>query len=313
MSKNPRIKLISVEDITFNQVFEQFQVFNKAKNLSPQTLRFYEQSRVAIIKFMGEDFLMALFNADALCRFINHLHDKGNKPITINTHLRSLRAICNFAAEREYMKPLTVKNIKAESPVMPTYTEAELKLLLRKPDMSKANFAEYRNWVIVNFLVGTGCRTSTLCNIKTDDLDLDASEVIFRHMKARKQIVVPVSSTLKGILMQYLKVRGETEYLFCETHGEQLTPNSLKFAVKRYNLRRGVTKTGVHMFRHTFAKMYIVAGGNAFVLQRLLGHATLDMTMKYVHLFSNDLSNNYDRYNPLENLTNKKQYIRIKK
>ncbi len=274
MSKQPRIKVTSAQDITFTEVYEQFQTFNKARNLSPQTLRFYEQSHRAVIKFMNGNFVISTFDEQTLYRFINHLRDdRGNKPMTINTHLRSIRAMFNFAAERGYMEHLTVKSIKADTPVMPTYTEEELKILLRKPNMNKANFSEYRNWVIVSFLIGTGARASTVCNIKVKDLDINASEVIFRHMKTRKQIVVPISSTLKGILMQYLKVRGGTDddYLFCECRGAMLTPNALKFAVKRYNLRRGIVKTGIHMFRHTFAKMFIVSGGNAFVLQRLLG------------------------------------------
>lgn len=310
------IKLVSAQDITFTEVFEQFQVFNKAKNLSPETLRFYEQSKRAVLHYMGNDFIIAKFTKDTLYNFINHLRDdKGNKDSTINTHMRSLRAIVNYAAERGYMEPIKISNVRAESPVMPTYTEAELKILLRKPDMKKANFAEYRNWVIVSFLIGTGARCSTVCNIKIKDLDLDASEVIFRHMKTRKQIVVPISSTLKGTLMQYLRVRGgeSNDYLFCEQCGDMLTTNALKCAIKKYNHRRGIVKTGIHMFRHTFAKMFILAGGNAFVLQRLLGHADIKMTMKYVTLFGNDLSHNYDTYNPLDKLTNKKQYIRVKK
>lgn len=316
MSKQPRIKLTSTQDITFTEVYEQFQTFNKARNLSPQTLRFYEQTHRAVIKFMNGNFVINTFDEQTLYRFINHLRDdRGNKPMTINTHLRSIRAMFNFAAERGYMEPLTVKSIKADTPVMPTYTEEELKILLRKPNMNKSNFPDYRNWVIVSFLIGTGARASTVCNIKIKDLDINVSEVIFRHMKTRKQIVVPISSTLKGILMQYLKVRGgaDDDYLFCEAHGTMLTPNALKFAIKRYNLRRGIVKTGIHMFRHTFAKMFIVSGGNAFVLQRLLGHSDITMTMKYVSLFGNDLSNKYDIYNPLENLTDKRQYIRIKK
>ncbi len=318
MSQNSRttIQLVSVLDITFTEVFEQFQVFSKAKNLSPETLRFYEQTKRAIFKYMGNDFPIAQFDQQKLYEFINYLRDEvGNKDATINTHMRSLRAIFNFATEHEYMKPIVVKSIKAESPIMPTYTEAEMILLLKKPDMKKANFAEYRNWVIVSFLIGTGARASTVCNIKIKDLDIDLSEVIFRHMKTRKQIVVPISTTLKGIIMQYLKVRkGENnDYLFCEQHGEMLSPNALKFAIKRYNIRRGVMSTSIHQFRHTFAKMFILAGGNAFVLQRLLGHSDITMTMRYVHLFGNDLSHNYDKFNPLSNLLKSKDHIKIRK
>ena len=59
-------------------------------------------------------------------------------------------------------------------------------------------------------------------------------------------------------------------------------------------------KSSIHLFRHTFAKMYIQAGGDPFRLQKLLGHSDLTMTRHYVALYADDLKANYDRLNPLE-------------
>jgi integrase/recombinase XerD len=41
-------------------------------------------------------------------------------------------------------------------------------------------------------------------------------------------------------------------------------------------------------------------GGNAFTLQKLLGHSTLDMTLQYCAIFNADLQKNFDSFNPLE-------------
>lgn len=38
-----------------------------------------------------------------------------------------------------------------------------------------------------------------------------------------------------------------------------------------------------HVLRHTFARHYMMNGGDILTLQRVLGHASLDMTMKYAH------------------------------
>jgi len=315
MSKNPKIRLVQEQEITFQELFEQFQIYNKARNLAQATLNFYQQTYKSITKFMNGNFILSLFDEQKLCEYIIHLReDNGNGDIAINSQLRALRTMVNFGVERGYMEPLTIKMIKADDPVMETYSEEELKILLRRPKMDTANFAEYRNWVLTNFFLGTGARTSTVCSIRIKDLDMSAGEVIFRHMKARKQIVVPLSSTLKGILIQYLKYRkgNPDDYLFCDQRGGMMSPNTLKFAIKRYNLRRGVMRTSIHAYRHTFAKLYITNGGNPFILQRLLGHADIKMTMRYVHLFSKDLAKDYDTFNPLEALTDKKQYIKLK-
>ncbi len=39
-----------------------------------------------------------------------------------------------------------------------------------------------------------------------------------------------------------------------------------------------------HVLRHTFASHFIMNGGNILVLQRILGHSNLTMTMRYAHL-----------------------------
>ena len=87
-----------------------------------------------------------------------------------------------------------------------------------------------------------------------------------------------------------------------------MTLNSLGNAIWNYNHSRGVDKTSMHLFRHTYAKLYIQAGGDPFRLQKLLGHADLTMTRRYVALYADDLRANYDALNPLEQLTRKNRH-----
>ena len=48
-------------------------------------------------------------------------------------------------------------------------------------------------------------------------------------------------------------------------------------------------KKSVHLFRHTFARDWILAGGDEFTLQNLLGHTTSNMTKHYVNIYGKDL------------------------
>jgi len=56
------------------------------------------------------------------------------------------------------------------------------------------------------------------------------------------------------------------------------------------------------LFRHTFAKKWILSGGDIFRLQKLLGHSSLEIVKEYVNIFGADLKAQYDAYNPLENV-----------
>ena len=105
-----------------------------------------------------------------------------------------------------------------------------------------------------------------------------------------------------AILREYQRYRSgdSTDYLFCTDTGSQLTENGLRQSIARYNARRGVQKTSIHLFRHTFARKYLIdCGGDAFTLQKLLGHSTLAMTKHYCAIYDADLTKNYDNFSPL--------------
>lgn len=182
---------------------------------------------------------------------------------------------------------LNIPLYKAEETVKETYSDAELTALLKKPDIRKTTFAEYRDWVIVNFLLNCGSRAATVRAIQIRDVDLDGGVVFYRHTKNRKAQVIPLCSPMIAILREYGRYRGgePTDYLFCTETGTQLTENGLRQSIARYNMRRGVQKTSIHLFRHTFARKYLIdCGGDAFTLQKLLGHSTLAMTNTIVPL-----------------------------
>ena len=51
---------------------------------------------------------------------------------------------------------------KMDEVIKQTYTDHEIMILLKKPDMKKSDFPEYRNWVLVNYMLGTGNRAGTM-------------------------------------------------------------------------------------------------------------------------------------------------------
>ena len=71
-----------------------------------------------------------------------------------------------------------------------------------------------------------------------------------------------MSSSLNVALSFYLKVWDwdEESYLFPGNRNEPIQAHTLELAIRKYNLSREVTKTSTHLFRHTFAKNYILAG-----------------------------------------------------
>lgn len=240
-------------------------------------------------------------------------HTRANER-SIQTYCTGLRAILKYFMQEGYIAEFPIKLPKATKKIKETYTDAELMALMKKPNLKKCRFSEYRSWVLVNFLLGTGNRLNTVRNIKIKDIDFDNSAIVLTTVKNKRQQIVPLSRVLSSILIEYLKYRkGEPEdYLFCNQYGGQMTLGGIQTAVKRYNRSRGVFKTSLHAFRHTFAKLWIMKGGDLFRLQKLLGHSSVEMVKEYVEMFQEDLKVNYDYFNPLEKYHHNRQHITMR-
>ena len=168
---------------------------------------------------------------------------------------------------------------------------------------------------MTNFLFSTGVRQRSLMNIKIKDLDFDNNVVYVNVTKNRKPLIVPLNHTMVNILSEYLKCRKHKttdDYLFCNSFGQQLVKSTCYHMLYEYNKRRGVSTTGIHRYRHTFAKQWIINGGNVVSLSKLLGHSSLDITENYLHLLVSDIAEQVNEFNVLDKFYGK-QHIAMNK
>jgi integrase/recombinase XerD len=138
---------------------------------------------------------------------------------------------------------------------------------------------------------------------------------IFPSTKTRKVQIFPLSDELQSVLTTYLKHRkGRPEdYLFPSINNTKLREDTVHHSVAKYNTQRGVMRIGIHLFRHTFARNYILSGGDVLRLQKLLGHSTLAMSQKYANLFDEDLKKDFEKHNILSKLNKHKNKLHMKK
>ena len=283
------------------ETFADFILSRKAKGLSEKTLATYQQHFSAICKHISvseptEDLTRA--DLDAM---LSSMRDADLAPNSIRSYTRTLKSFFSWCNE-EGITNINIPLYKAEETIKETYSDNELIALLKKPNIRKCSFAEYRSWVIENLLLNNGCRAATIRNIRIKDADIENRVIYLRHTKNKRAQVIPLCDDLCRTLIEYMRIRGgePDNYLFPSEDGQQMTENGLRCSIARYNKSRGVMKTSIHLFRHTFAKKYLVdCGGNAFTLQKLLGHSTLDMTKHYCAIFDADIARNYDEYSPL--------------
>ncbi|WP_024832876.1 tyrosine-type recombinase/integrase [Ruminiclostridium josui] len=301
------------EQRSIEQAFEDFIRYCNVKNLAKDSIIFYENCYKSFTRFLPKESYVSNITLHTIQDYILWQKDKSISAIAVNSNLRGVRAFLYYCMKLGYLPKFSIELVKAEKKVKQVYTDSELQLLLKKPNVKHCSFTEYRDWVVINYALATGNRVSTIINLKNQDVDFENGYITLVRTKNKKQQVIPLSNTLSSILLEYLTYRkGEAnDYLFCNSYGNQLADRSLQGSVARYNKSRGVMKTSIHLFRHTYAKKYLQAGGNVFQLQRLLGHSSLEIVKEYVSLFSEDLKLNYDRFNPLEQMVKSNSYIKL--
>lgn len=308
-----KMRMCFLGEKTFADGFAEYILDMKARNLREGTIHHYQESIKQIYKRIPADTPISSMDKKTMTEFYIALReDKNLNEVSMGTYARDLKTIMRFFMRQKYIPQFDIPLPKADKAPIETYTDEELRKLLRKPDVHKCIFTTYRSWVIINFLLSTGVRQNSLVNIKIKDVDFDNSVVYVNTTKNRKPLIIPLNEDILKILQEYLHYRGgnENDWLFCSIYGKQLTRSSCYHAIWDYCHTRGLQKTGVHRFRHTFAKKWAVMGGSVVTLQKILGHSSLAITQNYLNILTSDLKKDVDKVNILRSL--KQESIRMR-
>lgn len=72
--------------------------------------------------------------------------------------------------------------------------------------------------------------------------------------------------------------------------------------MKRLAQATGVRRLHPHLLRHTYATLFLLNGGDVFLLKQNLGHSTLSMVQRYVHIVSEQAAIRSQEFSPLDRL-----------
>ena len=297
-----KIKIAIANDMTFSEGCDEYILDCKARNLRDGTLRHYTDSSKQIMKYIGADTRVADIDKETIEGFIIQLRENPLlNDMSLYTYARDFKTLMYFFMKKEYIPDFKIKIPKVDKQPIETYTDRELRVLLKKPNLKHCGFTEYKVWVMTNFLLSTGIRQNSLVNLRIRDIDFDAEVVHVNVTKSRKPLIIPLNADIKKILQEYLKYRkgGADDFLFCNLYGNKLTRSTVYHSFYDYNKSRGIQQTGMHRYRHTFAKKWVTLGGNVVTLQKILGHSSLDITQNYLNLLVSDIKKDVDEFNIL--------------
>jgi len=241
---------------------------------------------------------------------------------SVNRILSALRTYFRFLIDADFEVPVppdAIKLIKTERKESQVAELDELISLVESPDQFEDKIkVKYRNRAMLELLFSTGMRISELINLNREDLKLNkqteqiADAKIYIMGKGKKQRFVYLTPRCEFYLERYLKTRKD-EYpsLFIPYRGLRIgtkdpyivrvSQNYLQGKIKEYRVRLGiVVPTSAHSLRHGFATYIAENGGNPAAIQRLLGHASLQTTSKYVHASDKFAETTHKQFHPLK-------------
>lgn len=233
-----------------------------------------------------------------------------HKPLSSRTLLnyyRSVRTLFAWMVE-EGVAPASPFDrlrppVHRASQVQP-FTPDQVRALL---DATRRSASPRRDRAIVLMLLDTGLRASELIALRWGDLDIAERTARVRGKGGKWRSVSWSGDTARAIVA-YAKDRGrdDADPLFLSesgnTPGEALTRGGLGKIILRLGREAGIERAvrcSPHTLRHTFAVMFLRAGGNVFSLKAILGHESLEMTNRYVALAQADLSAQHRQFSPV--------------
>lgn len=284
--------------VTLREAFDDFIADKQYQGVSPATVSFYRRNWAHFVRDTGVRTVRELTPKVIRGWLLEH---QGVTATTLATYDRSLRVTLNWFEQRGYVPVSPMKSLpKRRTPrtTVDTFTLDEARTILRAALRSRH---PRRNAALVTVLLDTGLRIGEAIGLALEDINW--VEGYLRVDGKTGPRIVPFGRRSKAALKVYIdrERRAEsprTRKVFLTRSGAVMSVDAGCQQVSAIVKSTGasVRKAGPHTFRHTFAVEFIRAGGDAFTLQRLLGHSTLDMTRRYVHLADTDLRAAHKRF-----------------
>jgi integrase/recombinase XerD len=200
------------------------------------------------------------------------------------------RSKCRMAAQsislffRHVLKlPYVIPSLiypRQSSKLPPVMSAQEIKTLID-------SIKNIKHRTVVMLLYSTGMRLNEIAHLKIADIDSKNMRIKVVQGKGAKDRFTILSQQVLLELRAYYIICKPKEYLFNGSRpGRPLSPRAIQHLVQIALVRAGLGSKDytVHTIRHSFATHLVDHGTDLHTVKELLGHATLQTTMRYMHL-----------------------------
>lgn len=303
-----------------DHAIEDFLLDQRSRGNSIATLEYY----VAALRNFRE-YSLGMQIEDLTVRhcrsYYVHLTSKELGSVSIQSYVRALRSFINWLYDEDLIDVdicARFKLPKAQRKVIDVLTDEEIGAIFRS--IEGEDPIKIRNRLIVSIFLDCGLRLSELVGLKISDVH-QSDRYFIVSGKGNKQRLVPFGEVVEFHLREYLSWRLKQQYrntvsdaliIKVSTPGnlwmyEGCSEDTIKQFFRKLRKRCGVDRLHPHLLRHTFATRYLENGGNIFALQAILGHTSLEMVKRYLHLATSRIRSDFTDFSPLDRLEKEKK------
>jgi site-specific recombinase XerD len=222
-----------------------------------------------------------------LLAYVHHREQAGKQPRTIQRELTMFRGFWRSLLELELVSNGAVLMVKVQSRKehLPRYLKGDEFQRLEETLLTETSENHYqhrfdRAWFYL--LAHGGLRRGEVLNLRTGDCDFNHDRLCIRSGKGDRDRVIPMTSQLKQVLLDYLMVRGSSSTDHLLLYKDKEVPAHIVYKrVKAYGRLAGIPEVTPHRLRHTLATLLINEGMPIVSLQKFLGHQDINDTLVY--------------------------------
>ena len=280
------------------------------RGYSPDTIQRYRTTIQLLSKHIQASEVEQCTSEKVRMFFYNGRLERHWAPNSFITYHKSLAVFFRWCVEQKYIRSNPTDGIempKTSKKLPPKLTRQEALRLLEivQNYPYSYTFLRYRNYAIFATFIYAGLRKRELLQLRMVDVDLPNQSIFIRQGKGSKDRVVPMSSTLVGILQRYLEERVRLnktcpEFFVSLNRNMGFTDTGMKRLVEFTKRVTGI-RFGVHKLRHTFATLMLEGGCDIFSLSKMMGHSDIKTTTIYLAASAEHLRAQMVKH-PLNNL-----------
>jgi len=240
-----------------------------------------------------------------LHEYLLFLEQKSHNPGGIHAHYRTVRAFLNWweveCEPIDWKNP--IKKVKAPKVGIDPLEPVDFATIHAMLDVcDRATFTGIRDKALMFVLLDTGSRAGELLSMNIQDLGLTRGEILICEGKGRKPRMVYLGKKYRQAVRVYLRQRTNNHpALWITAEGERLTYWGLRQMIRRKAAKAGFPEPTLHSFRRAFAINMLRAGVDVFNLQKLMGHADLQVLRRYLAQTTEDIAQAHRMGSPVDN------------